>query len=185
MTAKALESAVRGHVGQPVFLCCRCVPLGEREKRFAYPDSSCHAGPGRRPPMDRRRPLRPSVHAIVSALWWACEVSWTYAVVKGDQNLDRLVGAVRFLIDCTHLAGIACWGIVSWWVELVKLGKEREREQILRYMIAGVSARHWSPTLASHTISPRPDRQLLPASLRRGVFGLQSPCTACKLYPMV
>lgn len=30
-----------------------------------------------------------------------------HALVEGDENLDRLIVAIRFFYDCTHLAGIA------------------------------------------------------------------------------
>lgn len=35
-------------------------------------------------------------------LQWSSDVHNVHALVKGDKNLDRLSGLVRFLIDCTH-----------------------------------------------------------------------------------
>lgn len=39
-------------------------------------------------------------------LQWPNSVHSVHAIVQGDKNLDGLVGAVRFFVYRTHLAGL-------------------------------------------------------------------------------
>lgn len=43
-------------------------------------------------------------------LQWADGVHGVHVVVEGNEDLERLDVALRFLDDCTHLAGV-----VEWW----------------------------------------------------------------------
>lgn len=45
-------------------------------------------------------------------LQWADHVHRVHLVMQSDENLERLIVALRFLSDCTHLASIV-WGKVK------------------------------------------------------------------------
>ena len=56
-------------------------------------------------------------------LQWPDDVHGVHAGVEGDEDLDRLMGTVRLLIDCTHLVGLSfrhCLDVCSVVVVLVE-----------------------------------------------------------------
>lgn len=63
----------------------------------------------------------------VEDLQWPSDIHSVHAIEQRDQNLDRLHGAVRLFINCTHFDGVGFWVVSLGIEEVFEIGQLFEK----------------------------------------------------------